>query len=66
MRLACVNGYPGYGSNALMSNNFPNFLRIPLLDYFKENFGPNYPAFGEYTHGKTANQKVEVFQDVTT
>uniref|UniRef100_A0A914GU58 Uncharacterized protein n=1 Tax=Globodera rostochiensis TaxID=31243 RepID=A0A914GU58_GLORO len=48
-QFACVNGYPGYGSDALMNNFFPN-----------------YPAFGEYSHGQNANQKTEVFQDVTS
>uniref|UniRef100_A0A914KMK1 Uncharacterized protein n=3 Tax=Meloidogyne incognita group TaxID=654580 RepID=A0A914KMK1_MELIC len=49
MKLSCVNGYPGYGSKALI-----------------QNLGSNYPSFLQYSYGKEANPKVEVFQDVKT
>lgn len=43
-------------------NGYPGFGHDTLI----KNLEVDYPKFGEYKHGKEADIKHEVFQDVTT
>uniref|UniRef100_A0A915LXG2 Uncharacterized protein n=1 Tax=Meloidogyne javanica TaxID=6303 RepID=A0A915LXG2_MELJA len=76
--LACYAGavektlYPDTGQRkSILTNAYVNATQMKLscvngYPGYGKNLGSNYPSFLQYSYGKEANPKVEVFQDVKT